>query len=179
MTIKDLLTTYWSQFTLILIAIGSLVFYFIKRHFDKSSKKIEINHSLFQQNRLKTVTDFFANYVRAETMWNQIAIWEILERKIDANEIDKMIFPILNDLKRTLFELKIYFKKEDYKHFEDLVNGIYSINGKLSELYFDYDKEKKLVHKANEFSFHKDDILKKNSEIIDKICLIISDTYKT
>jgi len=52
MTIKDLLTIYWSQFTLILIAIGSLVFYFIKRHFDKSSKKIEINHSLFQQNRL-------------------------------------------------------------------------------------------------------------------------------
>jgi hypothetical protein len=179
MTFKDLLTTYWSQVTLILIAIGSLIFYFIKRHYDNSSKKIEINHSLFQQYKLKTVNDFFTNYTRAETMWSQIAIWEILARKVDAKEIDKIIFPTLNDLKKSLFELKIYFKKEEHKYFDELVNGIYEINGKVSELYFDYDEEKKDIHKANEFIFFKSDVLNKNNKIIDNICLIIGDTYKT
>jgi len=59
MTITELLTTYWSQVTLILIAIGSLVFYFIKRHYDKSSKKTEINHGLFQQHAANTICTVF------------------------------------------------------------------------------------------------------------------------
>ena len=45
MNIADLFTTYWSQMTLILLGVG----YFFKRWFDNKSKKIEINHSIYQQ----------------------------------------------------------------------------------------------------------------------------------
>jgi len=178
MTFKELLTTYWSQFTLILIAIGSLIFYFIKRYFDNSSKKIEINHSLFQQNRLNAVNEFYKNYSKAELLWKQIAIWDILSHQIKPKEIDEIVVPVLNDLKKSLFELKIYFDKNEHNHFESLVNGIYAINKKMSELYFDYDKDKKDVHKVNEFDFTRDDILEKNNKTIDKLSSIIRDTYK-
>ena len=54
MELKELFTTYWSQITLLLIGIS----YFIKRGFDIKTRKIEINHSLYQQNRLSTVNRF-------------------------------------------------------------------------------------------------------------------------
>jgi hypothetical protein len=73
MELKDIFTTYWSQVTLILLAVG----YLIKRGLDIKSKKTEINHSLFQQNRISSVKTFFSKYAKTELMWNQLAIYEI------------------------------------------------------------------------------------------------------
>jgi len=94
--IEKLLTTYWGQTTLILLAIA----YFIKRIFDNKSKKIEINHSLFQQKRLKVLNDFYSNYAKTEFLWDHLAIYDILSNKLVAKEIDNIIWPILNDLKK-------------------------------------------------------------------------------
>jgi hypothetical protein len=175
MEIKDLLTTYWSQVTLILIAIG----YLVKRILDNKSKKIEINHSLFQQNRINAVKMFFSKYAKAELMWHQIAIFEILNNKIPTKEIDKIIFPFLNELEETLLELKIYFDADDHKYFEELTKGLLSINDKLISIYFDSNAEKNLVKKSNEYSFYKDEILKKNKAIMDKLCLKIRETFES
>ncbi len=64
MKIEELFTTYWSQVTLLIIGIG----YFIKRIFDQKSKKLEINHSLFQQNRINAVSKFLSTYAKTELM---------------------------------------------------------------------------------------------------------------
>ncbi|MBK7626012.1 MAG: hypothetical protein IPJ16_02220 [Bacteroidales bacterium] len=175
MEIKDLLTTYWSQVTLMLFAVGFL----LKRILDNKSKKIEINHSLFQQNRLIAVKLFFSKYAKAELMWHQIAIYEILNRKIPTKEIDKIIFPYLNELEETLLELKIYFDSNDHKYFEDLTKGLLSINEKLLSIYFDSDPEKNLVKKSNEYSFYKDEILTRNKAIMDKLCLTVKKTFES
>jgi hypothetical protein len=174
MLIKELFTTYWSQVTLILLALG----YVIKRILDSKSKKIEINHSLFQQNRITTVNRYFAKYAAVELMWNHIDIFEILTHKLDAKEIDDIIFPPINDLKGILLELRIYFDKDDYKLFEDLTNRLISINGKLKNLYFN-SIPNNIVLENNEFDFFKTDVLKKNNELMNQLCQRIRETFKS
>jgi hypothetical protein len=62
--------------------------------------KNEINHFLFQQNRLLALNRFFENYAKTELMWTQIAIYGILSNKLLPKEIYKLIFPRLNDLEK-------------------------------------------------------------------------------
>ena len=145
MKLTDLFTTYWSQVTLILLALG----YFIKRILDNKSKKIEINHSLFQQNRINTVNRFFSVSVKVELMFNQIATYEILEHKLNAKDIDKIVFTQLNEMSQVLLELKIYFEKKEHSYFQRLSDSLFSINHKLSELYFDNNPDKNPVTKSS------------------------------
>ena len=175
MELKELFTTYWSQITLLLLGLS----YFIKRGFDIKSKKIEINHSLYQQNRLSTVNRFFENYAKAEMMWNQIAIYDILSRKFAPKEIDKLIFPTLNELDKNLLELMIYFEEPDYKKFKILVSNIKSINNKLSELYFDYDSKIKDTQKSTSLELIKIKVYRENEKILIDLNKIMKDIYKT
>ncbi|NQU85785.1 MAG: hypothetical protein HQ541_08500 [Mariniphaga sp.] len=173
MELKELLTTYWSQVTLILIAIG----YFVKRLLDIKSRKIEINHSLFQTNRITSVNNFFSNYSKVDLMWDQIAIYDIFLRKLTANEIDRIIIPPLNDLKRSLLELKIYFKPEEYKYFDELGIGLSSINGKLSRLYFNVEGEIDVDRKIFEFGKFKSDVVMRNKELMDDLCEMLKKKF--
>jgi hypothetical protein len=77
MTIEKILTTYWSQTTLILFGIGFL----IKSSIDLKSKKTEINHSLFQQKKLELINSFFSNCGSTNQMWKDIPIYDILDQK--------------------------------------------------------------------------------------------------
>jgi hypothetical protein len=175
MEFKELFTTYWSQVTLLLIGIG----YFIKRGFDIKTRKIEVNHSLYQQNRLSTVNRFFENYAKAEMMWNQIAIYDILSRKFAPKEIDKLIFPTLNELDKNLLELMIYFDESDYSKFKSLVSNIKSINHKLSELYFDYDANKTNTNKSNDLELIKIKVYRENKKILNDLNKVMKNIYRT
>ncbi len=174
MTLKDLLTTYWSQVTLILLALG----YLIKRILDIKSKKTEVNHSLFQQNRIIAVKTFFSKYAKAELMWHQLEIYDVFNKKLTAKEIDKIIFPHLNELKETLLELKIYFDDDCHKYFEQLTKGILSINDRLLSLYFNSKPEINTTNKTTDYYSFKEEILKKNGEIMDELCQKIKDIFK-
>ena len=88
MKLEDLLTTYWPQTTLFLTFIIGLIVYFIKRAFDTKSKKIEVNHTLFQQNRLAAVNRFFENYSKVATYWNQIPIYDVIYREVGHNQMN-------------------------------------------------------------------------------------------
>lgn len=83
MKLIELFTTYLSQLTLVLLAIS----YFIKRLFDNKSKKLEITYSLFQQNKIIAINNFFANYIKVEFLWNQLSHREALSYKITAKRI--------------------------------------------------------------------------------------------
>lgn len=172
-TIKELLTTYWSQTTLILFAIGFIA----KSIIDLRSKKIEINHSLFQQKRLESLNMFFSTYVIAEQMWISISIWDILENKLEAAEIDEIIIPHFHSLRKCLLELQIYFKEDDHKNFVLVYQNIKSLNLKLGKLYFDFKKEEALVDKANEFQLYRDKILAENDEIFKTISQLTRKTF--
>jgi hypothetical protein len=171
--IEKILTDYWAHVTLILLAIS----YFIKRIFDNKSKKIEINHSLFQQNRLNVVNSFFSNYTKAELMWEQLAIYEILSKKLDVKAIDNIIWPILNELKKNQIELQVYFNDRDIISFNKVIDNLYSVNKKLSELYFDYDIKKTVATKSSDFFLFRVKINEENTKIIKDICVIVKNTF--
>lgn len=173
-TFIDVLTTYWSQTTLLLFGLGFL----IKRILDIRSKKVEINHGLFQQKRLESVNNFFTNYAKAEQMWTSIAIWDILENRIKSKEIDQIIYPHLNELERNILELQIYFAESDHRHFAEIMENLHEINRKLKKVYFDYSPETSVINRSNEFQFHCDKKLKENKEIFRKLSPIIRATFE-
>jgi hypothetical protein len=169
---QDLVTTYWSQVILVLLAVS----YFIKRIFDEKSKKIEITYSLFLQNRINTVNLFFANYAKVESMWHKVPYWDVIDYKIKSDVVDKIVWPPLNDLKQSVLELKMYFKKEEHKYFEVLLENILSINSNLLKNRNDYS-EQTLIQKANDFIFYKEKVLMENSRIIDDLTTMIRKTF--
>ena len=166
MKLEDLLTTYWAQTTLIITLLIGVIGYFIKRFFDTKSKKIEINHTLYQQNRLTTVNRFFESYADAEKLWNEISIYKVVTKEYSTVDMDSLTRPILNELDRSLFELMIYFENDEYKKFEKLVSNIKSIHNKVRDLYFDYESKMTETNKANSFDSVKNKAYKENKEII-------------
>ena len=173
MKIEELLTTYWSQITLLLLAIG----YFIKRILDNISNKREINHNLFQQNRLKAVNDFFTSYAKTERMWRDLSIISILEYKISGKEIDEKVFSPINGLRINVLELQIYFTKNEHQLFKKILDNVLAINGKLNSIYFQYDKETSTIIKSNEFGFVRDSKLEENEKLFEKITETIRKTF--
>ncbi|NLX72412.1 MAG: hypothetical protein GXY94_03800 [Bacteroidales bacterium] len=174
MKFTELLTTYWSQVLIVLAGLG----YLLKRILDIRSKKTETNHSLFQQNKISSINRFFENYSKSELMWNQIAIYDILERKLSPKEIDKIIFPVLNELDKNLLELMIYFDEKEIRDFKIIVENIKSINRALSSIYFDYAPDKTIINKSNEFTFAKEKVLLSNGKILIELAKYIKQTFK-
>ena len=174
-TLREIFTTYWSQATLILVGIG----YFIKRLLDNASKKSEINHTLFQQKRLESVNNFFTTCARTEQMWISIALWDILENKVLAKDIDEMIYPHLNELKRNVLELQIYFQEKDHKPFAGILENAYAINRKLSNVFFDIRADRTLIQRSNEFQSYRDQKFLENEKIFDRITENLRRAFKS
>lgn len=173
-SIEDILTKYWSQLTLVLLGIG----YLLKRILDLRTKKYEINHSLFQQKRLETVNTFFSSYAKTEAMWTSIAIWDILKHKITAKELDQIVFPHINELKRNILELQIYLSSDDHKLFTQIMDNVYEINRKLSSVYFDYNPDKNVISQSNGFQSFRDKKLKENETIFKQISENLKRTFQ-
>lgn len=93
----SILTTYSWLITLILVGIG----YFIKRHFDTNARKREINHTLWQENKISILIQFSEEVSKTNTMWNSFSINKIIEGKILADELYETISSRLSGLKKT------------------------------------------------------------------------------
>lgn len=153
-----------SQVPIFLLAIS----YFVKRYYDLKSKKVEVNHSLFQQNKINAISGFFANYAKVDHMWHKLSIFEVLERKIPVKEMDEIIWPPINDLKRSTLELKIYFKPEEHNYFEKVLDNFLLVNANLSKNFFDFYRDKTIIHKTNDFSFFLEKMKKDNEKLINE-----------
>ena len=164
-TLQDILTTYWSQTTLVLLAIG----YLVKNYTDMKAKKTEINHNLFQGKKMDSVNKFFSNSATTLQMWKDLPILKILDNKLTANEIDQIISPNLDELRRNVLELKIYFADKDNKNFENVMKNMDLINGNLSKTYFNYNSEESIIVKSNNFQFFRDEKLVQINLILNEI----------
>jgi len=178
MTLKELFTTYWSQFTLILLGLG----YLIKYVLDLVFKKREINFTIIQNRKLDSINKFFSRYAKVESMWLDLAVYPILRGEVKADEIDIIIFSSINDFKSSVFEVKIYTNDEENEKYDLLYENMMLINKKLNSLYmkttFSGIKPTKVSDEVNEFSEFRDNLLKKNSLIIGDICKELKKTYK-
>lgn len=178
MTLKEILTTYWSQFTLLLLGLGYLIKYIL----DLVFKKREINFTILQNRKLDSINKFFSRYAKVESMWLDLAVYPILRGEVKAEEIDIIIFSSINDFKSSVFEVKIYTKNEENEKYDQLYENMMLINKKLNSLYkettFSGIKPTKVSDEVNEFSEFRDNILKKNLIIIGDICKDLKKTYK-
>lgn len=162
-----------SQVPIFLLAIS----YFIKRYYDLKTKKVELNHSLFQQNRISAINNFYSNYAKVEFMWHELSINDILEYKILPKEIDKVIWPPLNDLKKSVLELKVYLTLDNHSYFQKLLDNFLLVNNNLIRNYFDYDRDKTVTNKKNSFSIFKEKIVKENNNILDQVSIKIRKSF--
>lgn len=159
--------------TLALFGFGFL----IKKLLDDRSKKLEINHTLYQQNRIAAIGNFFRNYAAVELMWKQIHIWGIVQNKLTAEEIDKYIWPSINSLKTSVIELQMYFGKEDQALFEKILNNVLDINMELGILMFNPTGTEPLVNRTNKFNFYRDNVFKNNNILLEKITAKVKELF--
>jgi len=158
-------------------AIVGLVVYFIRRHYDLKSKKHEINHSLFQQKRLESVNAFFDIYAKTEQLWEHLRIYPIFNNEFSIKELDEMIFPTLNELKKNIHTLEIYFNKDDYYGFLKIDANINSIETRLSHIYFDLTDVNTERQKVDSFISYRDSKLLENRAIISNITTNIKKSF--
>lgn len=162
MTITDLLTTYWSQTTLFLVGVG----YLIKQVIDSKNKKFETNYSLFQQNKINAIDHYYDCYANAEQMWNHLSVYEILDNKFTAKEIDEQIFPSLNAVRSADLKLKMYLDNNGVELVDTITSALFSVNGTLNKVFFAPDTELKRVHRVNEFTEKLDSVKNNNKKLI-------------
>lgn len=174
MSLHAILTTYWNQ-TLIILAVIS---YFGKRIFDLISKKREINHSIFQQRRLDSINSFFSIYAETEQLWADINTYEIFRREINTKQLDDMVYPTYNELKRNVLELQIYFNEHEHENFVKILKNITLIKSKLGEIYFDYEVNKTITQKSNNFQFYRDEKLQENEVVFKKVTESLKKTFQ-
>ena len=161
----EIFTTYWSQIVLLAAGAGYLIKVFIENKY----KKVEINHSVFQQNKINAISAYFAAYAEAELMWNHLSIYEVLQDKVDVKEMDRIVFPSLNKLKKADLELKIYLEPELSRLFEDLTKKTRLINGVLKQVYFNLENEESLSIRVTVFSNYLEDTLEENNRLINEL----------
>jgi len=172
-TLKEIFTTYWSQVTLVILGIS----YLFKIWIDYKYKKTEINHNLFQQKKLESLNNYFLIYSKAFQMWYDFPIYSVASGKLNANELDKMIFTLLNEMKRNVLELKIYFDEKDYKHFEYILTSFYNLNSKVKNVFLNSNAEN-INDLVYEFEKYKDEVFEQNEKTITIITEKIKKHYK-
>ncbi|MFT5480731.1 MAG: hypothetical protein ACI9NN_001699, partial [Bacteroidia bacterium] len=89
MKFEEILTTYWSQTTLILLAFG----YIIKNLVVHQQNKKQKNHELIQHIRIKSINDFYIAYFDCERMWLGLKIWQILNDQMTTDKVDDYVWP--------------------------------------------------------------------------------------
>jgi len=160
----DDVITYWSQITLVLFIIG----YFIQRIYELRLKNKETRHSLFQQNKINSIMKFLSCYTKAEQFWKGIPYISIIKKKYSTNELDEMIWPILDDLQSSKNELAMFLDEESMIIFEEITDSILQINGTLLKFYFNENDERN-IFMINEFSELCKNNFKENKNRIFKI----------
>lgn len=164
--LKQLFTTYWAQFTLLLACIGFVV----SKGYEYKTKKLEINHSLFQQNRLDAVSRFLKSLSKLDILFHNIPLYPIVTYELKPKEIDDMLLPAINDLKATTTELRLYFDEKIHTQFLQIASNTLNLNDVLLRLYFRPDPNMNYVERANVFTNAEKAYIDKNLDLLNNLC---------
>jgi hypothetical protein len=173
-TIQKILEDYWSQILLLLTAIGIL----LRMVLTFFLKKKEINHGVIHKNRMDALIRFFNAFAELKSMWVKLPIFQIFRNEITSNEIDGQIQPPLNNLEASIIELQIYFDGELYDKFKSIENNMFKMNRKFLNIAHEVDQNRTLTNKTNDYIIFRQDIEKKNADILKEISRKLSKKYK-
>ncbi|BDD12675.1 hypothetical protein FUAX_51070 (plasmid) [Fulvitalea axinellae] len=165
-TLQKIFEEYWNQTLLLLTFFGIS----LKMIFTFYLKKREVSHGIVYQNRMEAVIRFFNAFAEVKSMWQKLPIFKILNKELNPDEVDKQVQPPLNRLEASILELQIYFDGEMFAKFELIGKNMRRINGRFLEITFNSKKEYNVVHRANDYEFHRQEIDSKNSFLIKEIC---------
>lgn len=168
------ITEYWSQITILLLAVG----YLFRLYLNYLSRKSEINHSLFQKMMMDAVSEFLKAYTVSEELWRDLPILRISKGEFTPKQLDQMIFTCLNEIKSKTAQLRIFFKDSDMKPFEEIEANLFKLNAKVSEIHANYQMGGKPMDDAYEYGNLKDSLLKKNILWIGEIRDLIHRKFK-
>lgn len=170
---KELVTTYWSQVTLILLGIG----YLIKHSMDISAKRNEAKFSIFQSKRIEAIEKYLTAYAKAEQMWWHLSVLEIFNNKYTPRQIDTMIFSDLNEVRSNALKLKLFLSNSEMSAIDQISERLFSINTTLSNLYFNDDQKLAPGPKSRKFHAVRESILDTNKEEIHIITQQLRSSY--
>jgi hypothetical protein len=171
----DILFTKYGTYVTLFFGV---IAYFIKRAYDYKSKKIEINHSIFQQHRIDSVNRFFINYNAAKAMWRELPHYDVIENVTSAKDLDNKVQPVMRDLRLSMLELRFYFEPKTYALFEEIENGLNKIYNTVGTLRGDYGKRENKIARGNKLSFSMDENFRANDKLIGQLCDLIRENYK-
>ena len=169
-----IISTYWSQITILLLALG----YLLKLYLNYLTKKKEINHSLFQKMMMDSVYAFYNSYSQIEELWRDLPLLRIKDGQYSPKELDDMIFPFLNDIKNRSVQLRLFFEVNEIKLFEKIVSNFYVINSKVSEIYMNHQTGVNYINASVDYENLKDQITTDNSILINQISAMIRKKFK-
>ena len=136
----------WGAF--ITMAFG-LAAYAIHRYFNYKDKKAELKYSFFQEHKIKAIVKFFDCYGKAERMWHHLPIYKVIDHKISAEELDNIIWPVMNPLNTSVCELNLYMDKTEIGPFRLINERLLDLNMELQNLYDNIDTRTTLGNKYN------------------------------
>lgn len=173
LTIQKILEDYWSQILLLLTGLGIIM----RMIFDFLLKKKEINHGIFQKNRMDALIRFYSVYAEVKSMWVKLPIFQIYRDELTSDEIDNRIQPPLNKLEASIIELQIYFKEALYDKFKEIEKNMFKMNRHFLDRAFEIDSEISLTHRTNNYIIFREKIEKENSRLLAEINKEISKKY--
>lgn len=145
--------------------------------FDFLLKKKEINHGIFQKNRMDALIRFYSVYAEVKSMWVKLPIFQIYRDELTSDEIDKRIQPPLNKLEASIIELQIYFKEALYDKFKEIEKNMFKMNRHFLDRAFEIDSKISLTQRTNNYIIFREKIEKENSRLLAEINKEISKKY--
>lgn len=103
----------------------AFITYLVNRYYDLRLRKIEIKHSLFQENKFTAITYFLSGYIHADKLIRKIVIDDSISLPVDE---EKQIMAALQNLKVALTQLNLYLSPEEMSEYIKLhenVSGIW------------------------------------------------------
>lgn len=161
---KELITDYWAQISLMTIGAG----YFIKIILDYLTKRKEINHSLFQQNRIDTLKEFLTSYSETLVMLNSVPITDIASKKIPIEKTNEILLEPLSRLEAVTVTLGLFLDKSSHKEISRVPENINQIAIDIKMLYT-FKLDENTPNRINSIIHRRMRLTEDNNIIITKI----------
>ena len=162
MSLTELLSTYFPQVALLLGGFGALMFYFIKRYFDLKSKKIEIRHTVFQNNKLDAIKSYFFAYTIMERAISSISTVRIVTNKYTTQELDEIMKTPIDNLLSSNLNLTLFLDNNLLVQFDKITDQILWVNGLYSDAFFEDNKDDGLTQISNRLFGELEKVKRKN-----------------
>jgi hypothetical protein len=145
----EFLIKYWSQVVVVLTAVLSLPFYFLKRSFDLKSKKIEIKTTAFLNQKTAAISAFLSSYVECNQFYWQVNQDDLISKKITITDCNKIRLPIENKIHSSLYTLNLLLSNHELIEFNKIYATIAPLHQCLIELSNSGANSKQVQEKYN------------------------------